>query len=600
MIKKYKYKLNKLALGGALISGALFISINFVSSYDQLNTHPALTDEAADFYNLNFPSNPLTKEDKDLLIKGAIEEDTPPRWLNHFYDPIYNVGWIGYTTSKKWAISSGTQQAFTDSAYNYGGFANLFSDGLSPTDYSYERALHDYAMGNRKRAMLAMGHVMHLLEDANVPEHTRGDTHLPWHGTESPYEKIMAKWNPGNVDIASELFKKSKKPVLFNQLGEYFDDIAKYSNGYFFSEDTINSEKYNQPKIIKIQTLKFGENFLKFAIGKDKNYQEFKLALLNTRTNRNIAEVKDATLINPAIGNLILDDYWSRLSTDFVMHGAGALKLFLEQAEKVKQEYAENNQLNKQDSGLVGQFLGFLGFSGGDRSYVFFNPDLIESIISKPEVLGDNTQGVNGDNGVRSNTNDVSISPTPLSSFMTPSPTPSMTPSPSQTPSQLYYNYGGSSGSPSTNSSSQLVDNNATPTPSSSPIPSETIVFTPTPTPLPTEETTPTPTPNTIFKKQVVINEIALMGTDKSSNDEWLELFNMTSKSIDLTDWTLKSLTKTASDSQPDPIITFVNKIIDPFGFFFLERTNDEPVSDIAADQIYNGSLDNNGEPLEL
>jgi len=57
MKKKRKRKLNKLALGGALIMGAFFvttISINLVSGYDSQNTHPALTDEAVDFYKLNF------------------------------------------------------------------------------------------------------------------------------------------------------------------------------------------------------------------------------------------------------------------------------------------------------------------------------------------------------------------------------------------------------------------------------------------------------------------------------------------------------------------------------------------------------------------
>ena len=68
-----------LALGGALIGGAFFISINFASSYDQQNTHPALTDEAVDFYNLSFPGNRLTENDKKWLIKSAIEEDTAPR-----------------------------------------------------------------------------------------------------------------------------------------------------------------------------------------------------------------------------------------------------------------------------------------------------------------------------------------------------------------------------------------------------------------------------------------------------------------------------------------------------------------------------------------
>jgi hypothetical protein len=45
----------------------------------------------------------------------------------------------------------------------------------------------------------------------------------------------------------------------------------------------------------------------------------------------------------------------------------------------------------------------------------------------------------------------------------------------------------------------------------------------------------------------VVINEIAWMGTATSANDEWIELYNASSTAISLTDWTLS-----ASDGTPD------------------------------------------------
>jgi len=64
----------------------------FANSYDDKTTHPALTDEIVDFYNLSF-ENKLTPEEKELIVQGSIDEDTPPRWINHFYDPIYNEGW---------------------------------------------------------------------------------------------------------------------------------------------------------------------------------------------------------------------------------------------------------------------------------------------------------------------------------------------------------------------------------------------------------------------------------------------------------------------------------------------------------------------------
>ena len=95
----------------------------------------------------------------------------------------------------------------------------------------------------------------------------------------------------------------------------------------------------------------------------------------------------------------------------------------------------------------------------------------------------------------------------------------------------------------------------------------------------------------------VVINEIAWMGTKASSTDEWIELYNDTTSSIDLVGWTLS-----ADDGVPS--ITFSTlsgtTIIPALGFYLLERTNNQTVSDISADQIYTGALENEGEKLEL
>ena len=90
----------------------------------------------------------------------------------------------------------------------------------------------------------------------------------------------------------------------------------------------------------------------------------------------------------------------------------------------------------------------------------------------------------------------------------------------------------------------------------------------------------------------VVINEIAWMGTSHSYNDEWIELYNNSDLSIDLTGWSLK-----AADEKPD--ISLVG-IIPAKGYFLLERTDDQTIKDLQADQIYTGALENIGEDLQL
>lgn len=90
----------------------------------------------------------------------------------------------------------------------------------------------------------------------------------------------------------------------------------------------------------------------------------------------------------------------------------------------------------------------------------------------------------------------------------------------------------------------------------------------------------------------VVINEIAWMGTANSYNDEWIELYNNTGSSINLSDWKL-----VVQDGTPEINLT---GNISAFGFYLLERTDDNTVPSVAADQIYTGALGNGGEDLIL
>lgn len=94
----------------------------------------------------------------------------------------------------------------------------------------------------------------------------------------------------------------------------------------------------------------------------------------------------------------------------------------------------------------------------------------------------------------------------------------------------------------------------------------------------------------------VYVSEVAWMGTTNSANDEWMELHNDGSESVDLSGWTLSAV-----DGVPN--INFsstTNKIIPAGGFYLMERTDDNAVLSITADLIYTGALSNDGEDLVL
>jgi hypothetical protein len=123
-----------------------------------------------------------------------------------------------------------------------------------------------------------------------------------------------------------------------------------------------------------------------------------------------------------------------------------------------------------------------------------------------------------------------------------------------------------------------------------------TATFTPTATSTATATPTNTPTvsPTPAGFLSVIINEVAWMGTAASSTDEWIELYNPGTTMVNLAGWVLK-----ADDTSPN--ITFpVGASIPPGGFFLLERTDDTTVSDVTADLLFTGELNNSFEVLRL
>jgi hypothetical protein len=109
---------------------------------------------------------------------------------------------------------------------------------------------------------------------------------------------------------------------------------------------------------------------------------------------------------------------------------------------------------------------------------------------------------------------------------------------------------------------------------------------------LPSNSPTPAPLPGSSASPgDVLINEVAWSGTGHSASDEWIELLNNTDQSIDLTGWSL---------TDGGDVDVALSGIIAPNSFYLLERSDDQCVYDMPANQIYNGSLRNSGEHLRL
>ncbi|MDP3725332.1 MAG: lamin tail domain-containing protein [Nanoarchaeota archaeon] len=305
-------------------------------AYGEDTTHPALTDVIVEEYNKRHPEKIITPEQKELLIKGSMLEDTPPRWVNHLYDPILKIGWNGEKLGK---VPADVVRAFI--AWGIDPKTGWFSaidwvDNRSAQaryeryggDRTWTRALEYYANNDKDEAYLTLGHTLHLIEDMGVPDHTRNDPHP--HSTEkltgdtgSPYENYAKKWTRKNIrDGIGTLDGLSS--VSKGTIRDYLESMALYSNKYFFSKDSINDPAYEFPKIVKEEK--------GFGYGVDENRQYFRLSSVDEYFDDQSRQIKKYALDSTEKYNLLYDAYFSRLSRQIVAHGVGALELFEREA----------------------------------------------------------------------------------------------------------------------------------------------------------------------------------------------------------------------------------------------------------------------------
>lgn len=302
-----------------------FIAAGDILAYNDVSTHPKLTQKTALFFNQNYGQK-LSQEEILWLGEGAKNEDTPPRWINHFYDPQTGLGWTSErmgnlspeivklfssmalspenaVSSPKWAQNQDLQEKYA----------------MYQGNRTFQKAVFDYANGDKKEAFKSLGHILHLIQDMTVPAHTRQDTHLQAAGDPGePYES----WAHDYAGF-SHLDNLPKSGFGCSDLDDCFLKTAKYSNENFFSEDTINDLKYK--KIVPGR---------KEIIGNyEKYYKQDKIGMSY------LFLIKD-TFENVYILNKpeIHSSYWSLLSKQAVYSGAEVIRIFFDQTEKAQKD----------------------------------------------------------------------------------------------------------------------------------------------------------------------------------------------------------------------------------------------------------------------
>jgi len=445
--------------------------------YDTRVAHPNIAMLAARLYNTQFPDKQLSDSDIAAIEAGAIDEDMPTRWYNHFYDPVYGRG-IWFDDEKKTALSWVTDP--------------FFQAGFSLGDNSWQRAQSDFQKGERALALRELGHTLHLITDMAVPAHTRDDIHPAGDSYEQYVKNNWTKIEPQ--------LKYSFQNL--NSLNSAMYLLAKNTNANFYSDDTIESKYYQTVSIGKFVRINSGgDNFL-VATGVGKNYIY-------------AADGFDWRPVNKRVRtDEILSSYSIRLIPQAIAYSAGLIDLFFKevaQKQKFSLPFFRTNAAGLKDF-VVGSAIN-LGEQAKDYlvQTSFGEPaqEIGEQVLrqldidmtAKARVARGETDPPPAESPQEPS---LPIPPAIIEPVVTPS-IPASVPTPSTTPTPTYYYGGGGGGGSPTNSSPVPTTENdsLTPTTTITTSSTDTPTSTPTSTPSDTPTTTPTSTPSSTTTPEV-------------------------------------------------------------------------------------------------
>jgi Tol biopolymer transport system component len=226
------------------------------------------------------------------------------RGWNHFHDPLKTWDDAGldfippHYSSIVWGFSSVAQ----DEDSEHGDW-----DWYIAREYFYRALTSETNIemeDNFANCFRSLGQIMHLVQDAAVPDHTRNDVHtygdyerfinfmMAWHPTylnrflpnasDFPSDCVLTSPNPdstwgGNVSPASGLIDRNQYhlgdveiPINFSELG-----LAEYTNSNFFSNDTIFTYQHPSRSDLQYDSNSF---FVDIAVARD-GLQDYRLYL---------------------------------------------------------------------------------------------------------------------------------------------------------------------------------------------------------------------------------------------------------------------------------------------------------------------------------
>jgi hypothetical protein len=224
-----------------------------------VSTHPYLTRKTIDLFEQSYGVT-LSSDQKKEILWGSVEEDYdvvgtatpgyakvpmdgdllkwPPIWRQYWWSPP-NAWPPTFQRAYNHYIGPGSA-ALTDSEL-IGHLLCPGQDTVSSLKWAaddnrnYMNWVGIIECGNTPENWRAIGHILHLLQDAAVPSHVRNDAH-PFSDYNEPYwhEKTIKAHNDviGNAPGAAILLDPSA-------IAPYFTALADYTRSHYFSSDTV-------------------------------------------------------------------------------------------------------------------------------------------------------------------------------------------------------------------------------------------------------------------------------------------------------------------------------------------------------------------------
>ncbi len=213
----------------------VFLYVSNVEAYT-VSTHAELSKAIVAEYE-NQRGETFSAFETSAIALGSKEEDDKGRFFSHFYDPVKGTGILKNDASSKWVSNIVGQASWGLGKLKVNDM--LFS---GEGDYTWERAVYEYAHGDKQRAAEALGHVLHLIQDVTVPAHVRGDLHpSQWGiGDKDHHEDFTRSLGTNSMKVSGVRAK------YFSNIEQAITETAQFTQENFLSKDTI-FKKYAMP-----------------------------------------------------------------------------------------------------------------------------------------------------------------------------------------------------------------------------------------------------------------------------------------------------------------------------------------------------------------